>query len=63
VDKRNLPKSASGNVVPADPEEGRPGKDSTVAFFGDPALVREGFAIALRAMGIDQSDRGENPDA
>jgi hypothetical protein len=26
--------------------------DSTLVFFGDPARVGEGFAIALRAMGI-----------
>jgi hypothetical protein len=49
VDEPNIPKSTSGNV---DHEQGEPGTDSTVVFFGDPARIGEGFAIALRAMGI-----------
>jgi hypothetical protein len=61
MDETNLPKSASGIVEPVGPE--RPGAGSSVVFFGDPALVAEGFAIALRAMGVDQSEPGENPNA
>jgi hypothetical protein len=70
MDEQNLPKGASGIVDPADPEQpAQPATDSAVAFFGDPARVREGFAIALRAMGFgaaipdaipgDQSEQGE----
>jgi hypothetical protein len=62
VGEQNLPNAASGIVEPVVPERGaRPG--STVVFFGDPARVEEGFAIALRAMGIGQSQQGGDPDA
>jgi hypothetical protein len=64
MDETNLPKSASGIVAPVGPQqEGQPGAASSVVFFGDPAQVAEGFAIALRAMGVDQSEPGENPNA
>jgi len=64
MDETNLPKSASGIVEPVGPEQGRrPCAGSSVIFFGDPAQVAEGFAIALRAMGVDQSEPGENPNA
>jgi hypothetical protein len=70
MDERTLPKAASGIVEPVDPEQGaQPGTGSSVVFFGDPARVREGFAMALGAMGIgasipdrfarDQSEQGE----
>ena len=62
VDERNLPKDAS--VDPVGPSKrAQPSFGSTVVFFGDPALVAEGFAIALRAMGVDQSEPGDDPDA
>jgi hypothetical protein len=52
MDERKPPKTASGIVGPVAPERGaEPGTDSTVVFFGDPARVREGFALALHAMG------------
>jgi len=64
MDETNLPKSASGIVAPVGPQRERPpGAGRSVVFFGDPALVAEGFAIALRAMGVDQSEPGENPNA
>ena len=53
MDEQNLPKAAPGMIGPVDPEQGnQPGTDSVVVFFGDPARVREGFALALHAMGI-----------
>ena len=51
MDERNLPKSASGVIGSAAPEQGMQA-DSMLVFFGDPARVSEGFAIALRAMGV-----------
>jgi hypothetical protein len=64
MDETNLPKSASEIVEPVGPEQRRPsGAGASVVFFGDPAQVAEGFAIALRAMGVDQSEPGENPNA
>jgi len=70
MDERNLPKAESGIVGPVDPKQGeQPDPGSTLVFFGDPARVREGFAMALQAMGIgasmadvvarDQSEQGE----
>ncbi|HKU08900.1 MAG TPA: hypothetical protein VJR30_22770 [Bradyrhizobium sp.] len=59
---QNLPKTASEIVGPVDPRQGAQPR-STVVFLGDPAQVAEGFVIALRAMGIDQSEPGEDPDA
>ena len=56
MDEQNFPKAAPGIVGPVDPEQGtQPGTDSVVVFFGDPARVREGFAMALHAMGIGAS--------
>ena len=56
MDEQNLPKAASGIAEPVFLEEGtQPGADSAVVFFGDPARVREGFALALHAMGIGAS--------
>jgi hypothetical protein len=64
VDEQNLPKTISGVVGRAAAKQRTlPGMDSSVVFFGDPVLVQEGFAIALRAMGVDQSEPGEDPDA
>ena len=64
VDETNLPKSSSGIGEPVGTKRGRqPGAASSVVFFGDPAQVAEGFAIALRAMGVDQSEPGEDPNA
>jgi hypothetical protein len=54
VDKRNLPKAEPGIAEPVSPGLG-PQPDSTLVFFGDPARVREGFAMALHAMGIGAS--------
>jgi hypothetical protein len=55
VDEQNLPKATPGIIALVDPEQGeQPGTDSIV-FFGDPARVREGFAMALHAMGIGAS--------
>ena len=62
MDDQNLPKVASEIIEPVEPRQG-PRLKSTVVFLGDPAQVAEGFAIALRAMGIDQSEPGEDPDA
>jgi hypothetical protein len=70
MDGQNLPKAVSGIIEPTDLEQGvQLGMGSSVVFFGDPARVSEGFAMALRAMGIgasipeavahDQSDQGE----
>ena len=70
MDGQNPPKAVPGIVEPVDPEQGaQSGAGSSVAFFGDPARVREGFAMALRAMGIgapipdaialDQSEQGD----
>jgi hypothetical protein len=60
MDETNLPRSASGIVEPVGPEQGKqPSAGASVVFFGDPAQVAEGFAIALRAMGIDQSEPRE----
>lgn len=64
MDERNLQKVVSevvGRVVFR--QATSLGADSSIVFFGDPALVQEGFAIALRAMGADQSEPGEDPDA
>ena len=64
MDETNLPKSVSGFVEPVNPpRETQAGAGASVVFFGDPAQVAEGFAIALRAMGVDQSEPGENPNA
>ena len=64
MDETNLPKSASGFVEPVGPEQGRPpGAGASVVFFGDPALVAEGFAIALRAMRIAINPNRENDHA
>jgi hypothetical protein len=70
MDEQNPPKAVSGIVEPVGSEHGaQPGAGSSVVFSGDPAMVREGFALALRAMGIaapipnagarDQSEQGE----
>jgi uncharacterized membrane protein len=62
MDERKLPKPKPEIIESVDLErEAQPGTDSAVAFFGDPARVREGFAIALHAMGIGVSttDEGE----
>jgi hypothetical protein len=70
MDQQDSPKAVSGIIEPVDPEQGaQPGTGSSVVFFGDPALVREGFAMALRAMGIgapipdavprEQSEKGD----
>jgi hypothetical protein len=53
VDERNLSKAASGDVGP-----GRPEPPGTMVFCGDPVRVREGFALALHAMGIAASMTG-----
>jgi hypothetical protein len=64
MDEQNLPKAVSGIAAPVDSQQGTPpGAASCIVFFGDPARVREGFAIALWAMGVDQSEPGENPNA
>ena len=64
VDEKNHSKTLSGTAPPVDSEQEKPSGDaSCVVFFGDPARVREGFALALRAMGVDQSEPGENLDA
>ena len=56
MDERNLPKTEPGIVEPIGPEEGaQSGTNSVVVFFGDPARVREGFALALHAMGVGAS--------
>src|SRR5262245_51554944 len=49
VDERNLRKTAPGVIGPVDPEQGVQ-RRSTLVFFGDPAQVSEGFALALHAM-------------
>jgi hypothetical protein len=63
VDEPNLPKAIPGAPEAAVPKPGTPPGTGTIVFYGDPAQVAEGFAIALRAMGIDQSDAGEDPNA
>ena len=53
MDEKNLPKASSEIVRPIDPERGaRPDAGSTFVFFGNPEQVRDGFVIALHAMGI-----------
>jgi hypothetical protein len=37
------------------PAEPPPRENAQIAFFGDEQQVREGFAIALRAMGLDEN--------
>jgi hypothetical protein len=75
VDERSHPTSISGIDGPSDPWPEVPcppdidDGGSTVVYFGDAALVREAFAIALHAVGIelraadvvprDQSEQGE----
>jgi homoaconitase/3-isopropylmalate dehydratase large subunit len=54
VDEQNLPKAVSGITVPLNPEHGER-VTGTLVFFGDPAQVSEGFAMALHAMGIGAS--------
>jgi hypothetical protein len=54
VDERNLPKAAPGIAELFRPERRAP-PDSKLVFFGDPARVSEGFAMALHAMGIGVS--------
>ena len=68
MDERNLRKTTPGVIGPVDPEQGVQ-RRSTLVFFGDPAQVSEGFALALHAMGIgvsmadgiarDPSEQGE----
>jgi hypothetical protein len=62
VDDRNLPKYPSVDSV-GPSQRAEPSFGSTVVFCGDPAQLAEGFAIALRAMGVDQSGPGGDPDA
>jgi hypothetical protein len=53
MDERNLPKAATGITGPGHPVQGaHPGAGSTFVFFGNPEQVRDGFVIALHAMGI-----------
>jgi hypothetical protein len=42
---------SSGEIEPLPAEA--PPEDSQIVFYGDEQRVREGFAIALRAMGLD----------
>jgi hypothetical protein len=62
MDEQNPPEPAPGIVELVGCKQAAHA-DSTVTFLGDPAHVAEGFAIALRAMGVDQSEPGEDPDA
>lgn len=56
MDERKPPKPISGIAEPADLEQDvQPGTGPAVVFFGDPARVREGFALALHAMGVEVS--------
>ena len=53
MDERNLPKAATGIIGPGHPEQGaQPGAGSMLVFFGDPEQVRDGFVLALHAIGI-----------
>jgi len=61
MDEQNPPEPAPGIVEPGRKQAAQPG--STFVFFGDPAQVEEAFAIALRAMGIGQSELGGDSDA
>jgi hypothetical protein len=66
MDERKSPGVVSGIAAPVGPESvDGPAADSTVVFSGDPAAIREGFIIALRAMGVgamtaDASDHSNN---
>lgn len=51
MDEQSLPKTASGVIESVGPEQGAP-LGTTLVFFGDPATVNAGFALALRVMGI-----------
>jgi hypothetical protein len=55
--------SASAIVAPAGLKRALGRADSVVVFCGDPAQMAGGFAIALRAMGVNESKPGEDPDA
>jgi hypothetical protein len=57
VDNRNNQKSlpASHNAID-------PGDGSTFVYCGDATQVREGFAIALRLMGMMPVDTGDQSD-
>jgi hypothetical protein len=50
MDEKDPQESPSGSRKPIEPDGG-----PAVVYFGDPARVREGFALALHAMGIDVS--------
>lgn len=64
MDERDLPKITSGIPRSAAPKEGPPTDEGcSVAFFGDPARVQEGFEIALRAMGIGRFEYEGDSDA
>ena len=64
MDEQDLPKSVSKIAAPVVSDQATPpGAASCVVYFGDPTEVAEGFAIALRAMGIGQSEPGEDPNA
>lgn len=53
MDERKSPGIVSGIAAPVGPERvDGPAADSTVVFSGEPEAIREGFIIALRAMGI-----------
>jgi hypothetical protein len=64
VDEQNPPKSEPEILASADPEQrSLLGAPCCVVFSGDEELVRKGFLIALRAMGIDRYESGEDPNA
>jgi hypothetical protein len=66
MDEQKTPGIVSGMATPVGPERvDGPAADSTVVFSGEPEAIREGFIIALRAMGIgamttDASDHSNN---
>jgi len=62
MDEQNPPEPAPGIVELVGCKQAAQPR-STFVFFGDPAQVEEAFAIALRAMGIGQSEQGGDSDA
>jgi len=63
VDEPNLPKITGGILGSVEPKPKMQPGTGSVVFFRDPAQVAEGFAIALRVMGIEQSKLGGDSDA
>ncbi|MBR1124682.1 hypothetical protein JQ628_24375 [Bradyrhizobium lablabi] len=57
MDKRNQPQITSESDDTSHPKPAAAG--STIVFYGDPAQVSAGFALALQLMGMD----AEMPDA